>query len=127
MEDLVTVATFTFPHEMLILRAQLESEGIECFTKDELMAQINNFNSQAIGGVKLQIRNVDVEKAMPILIDGGYYKKEDDAPNPFVQKLDKFTGGIPFFKNLSIEMRILILVLFIVGAFTVGIYFLVRQ
>ena len=127
MDELVTIATFTFPHEMAILRAHLESEGIKCFTKDEMLAQVYNFNSQAIGGVKLQIKKSDLENALPILINAGYYKHETDKSEETRSKLEKLTGRIPFLKKLSLEMRMLLLILIIVGTITVGIFFLLKK
>ena len=37
MEDnkFITVLTFTYAHEVAIIRGRLEAEGITCFTKDE--------------------------------------------------------------------------------------------
>lgn len=67
MESFVTVKTFTFPHEAHILQGRLESEGIETFLKDELTVQVHPFASNAIGGVKLQVKKEDYDKALEIL------------------------------------------------------------
>lgn len=67
MNKLVTIKTFTYPHEAYIVRGKLESEGIETFMKDELTVQVHNFYSNAVGGVKLQVLEKDVEKASSIL------------------------------------------------------------
>lgn len=56
-----------FPHEMAIDRSKLESAGIKCFTKDEFMAQVHNFYSNAIGGVKLQVFAADLPEAKRLL------------------------------------------------------------
>jgi ssDNA-binding Zn-finger/Zn-ribbon topoisomerase 1 len=64
---LITVNTYTLPHELAIHRSKLESMGIDCFVQDELTAQVHNFYSNAIGGVKLQVRESDVEDALEIL------------------------------------------------------------
>lgn len=71
---LVTIATYTFPHEMAVSRSRLEASGIECFVQDELTAQVNNFYSNAIGGVKLQVKEEDAEAAVQLL-------KKMDEPN----------------------------------------------
>src|SRR4051812_2015968 len=47
MSDLVTIKTFSYSTELAVIRARLESEGIECFVKDELTAQVNPFYSNA--------------------------------------------------------------------------------
>ncbi len=67
MYKLTTIKTFTYPHEAYVIRARLESEGIETFLQDEMTVQVHNFYSNAIGGVKLQVREKDVAQAMKIL------------------------------------------------------------
>lgn len=65
--NLVTIKTFTYPHEAYVVRGKLESEGIETFTKDEMTVQVHNFYSNAVGGVKLQVWEKDVPHAKEIL------------------------------------------------------------
>ncbi|MBI3511954.1 MAG: DUF2007 domain-containing protein [Bacteroidetes bacterium] len=72
MHEFVTIATFTLPHEASILAARLEDEGIETYLRDELTVQQNNFYSHALGGVKLQVRENDVENALKIMQGSGY-------------------------------------------------------
>jgi DNA-directed RNA polymerase subunit RPC12/RpoP len=68
MDDkLITVLTVTYPHELIVIRGRLESEGIACFAQDELTVQVNPFYSNAIGGIKLQVRESDYSKAVEIL------------------------------------------------------------
>lgn len=74
MEDWITVITFTFPSESYIPRSVLESEGIEVFMKDELTAQVHNFYSNAIGGVKLMVRKDEARRAYEILKGAGFIK-----------------------------------------------------
>lgn len=76
-----TVLTFTYPYEVVIVRGRLESEGIECFVQDELTVQVNPFYSNAIGGVKLQVRERDLKQAVEILKETGYLKDEDLQPD----------------------------------------------
>ena len=67
MNEFVTLKTYMFPHELLIERSKLESQNIECLTRDELTVQIHNFYSHALGGIRLQVRLKDLEKAKEIL------------------------------------------------------------
>ena len=81
-EKFITVLTFTFAHEVAIVRGRLESEGVTCFVQDELTAQIHPFYSNAIGGVKLQVRESDLNQALDILKETGYIQEQDSqAPN----------------------------------------------
>ncbi|MDR3061811.1 MAG: DUF2007 domain-containing protein, partial [Dysgonamonadaceae bacterium] len=59
MENLVTVITYYEPTEILIPKSLLESEGIECFVMGELMSRL--YPIGAVGGIKLQVREKDVE------------------------------------------------------------------
>lgn len=123
MDSLITIKTFTHPSELLILKGRLESEGIECFVKDELITQIIPLYSNAVGGVKLQVKESDVEKAMEILKDAGYLREQDAQPSSFYTKLDKATSKIPFLKKLKFEIRLLIVLTAIVSSIVLTIYY----
>ena len=75
-DNFITIKTFSYPHEVAIIRGRLESEEIECFVQDELTLQVNPFYSNAIGGVKLQVRESDVERAMKILEENDSFDEE---------------------------------------------------
>lgn len=100
MSNLITIKTFTYPHELAIIRSRLESEGIYCFAQDELTAQVHPFNSNAIGGIKLQVREEDVERAISILKEGGYINEEDFQPSKFHIKLYNILSKIPLLKRI---------------------------
>ncbi len=70
MNKLVTLKSYLAPHELLVDRGKLESFGIECFTKDEITAQVLNFYSQLRGGIQLQVRQSDLQMAKEILAGG---------------------------------------------------------
>lgn len=67
MTEFKTIKTFEYPHEAQITKNKLESEGVYVFLKDEYTVQTDNFLSNAIGGVKLQVLEKDVEKSKEIL------------------------------------------------------------
>ena len=75
-EKFVTVSTFTFAHEVAITRGRLEAEGITCFVKDELTVQVHPFYSNAVGGVKLQVRESELNQAIEILKETDYKEEE---------------------------------------------------
>ncbi len=78
--ELVTVKTFVLPQDAALVRAYLESEGVECFVQDELTVQVDNFYSTAVGGVKLQVRKRDLQEAIVALKNGGYWNEEELKP-----------------------------------------------
>lgn len=81
-EKLITILTVTFAHEAIATKGRLEAEGIFCFMKDELTVQILPFHSNAVGGIKLQVRESDVERAMEILKESDYTTDEEEPPLP---------------------------------------------
>ncbi len=121
----MTVLTFTYPHELAIVRGRLESEGIECFVADELTAQVNPFYSNAIGGVKLQVRESDIERATEILKESGYIKEEKDIQQSpvFFVKLDKVTSRWPLIKKLPLFFRLMIIIAVLSGLLITVVYF----
>ena len=76
MDNFKTILTFTFPQDAYLAKAFLESEGIETFLKDELTVQVHPFYSNAIGGVKLQVKESEFENGLVVLKNGGYINSE---------------------------------------------------
>lgn len=73
MSEWITLITFTYSHQAISAKAILDSYGIFCFLKDEFTIQQQPLWSQAIGGVKLQVKPSDAEKAASILEENGYH------------------------------------------------------
>ena len=72
MKDFVVVSVMTLPHQLAIMRALLEDEGISTLTKDENIVQVHNFRSNAVGGVKLLVHKEQYEIARSILKSYNY-------------------------------------------------------
>jgi len=77
-EKFITVLTVTYPHEIAVIRGRLEAEGIICFVKDEMTVQVHPFISSAIGGVKLQVLERDLNQALEILKETGCIEEDED-------------------------------------------------
>ncbi len=74
MDDkLVTVLFFDNVQQAYILQAELDSFGITSYIADEFISQMYAF-SYAVGGVKVQVREEDFEKAKNLLKELGYEK-----------------------------------------------------
>ena len=68
MEDkLVTVSTYDMPTEAHLAKGLLEANGLTAFLADELTVGVAWHLSNAIGGIKLQVPETDVERAASIL------------------------------------------------------------
>ncbi|UTW65783.1 DUF2007 domain-containing protein [bacterium SCSIO 12643] len=111
--DWITVHAFTYPHEAHIAKVKLESEGIEVRLLDELTTQVHNFYSNAIGGVKLQVKVGNEDTAKEILKEMHVIEEMPQEASPFLIYLDAFTRKIPFVGDTILELRIIVLVVLI--------------
>ena len=110
MGNWIEIISFTYPHEAHLAKGKLESEGIEVLIKDELTAQVINYYSNAIGGVKLLVKDSNYDNAYHILIKSGYIKEKIIEPNIFLVRFEKLTSKLPLIGILIIELRLVILV-----------------
>jgi len=94
MDNLITIRTFSSSVDFEMVKAYLESLGIECFGRDEVMnrAYLANVN----GGVKLLVEESKAEEAIKLLMEGGYLKPEDFEPSPEMKWAEKV---IEFFRK----------------------------
>ena len=64
---LVTVRTFYNSFKANIILTKLENEGIACYLKDDVTVIMDPIISNAIGGIKLQVKEEDAEAALALL------------------------------------------------------------
>ena len=67
MEDFQTIATFNYPHEIVVLKSILQNEGIKFLFQNENLVASNPFASFAYGGIILKIHKNDFEIVQSIL------------------------------------------------------------
>lgn len=65
--ELVTVKTFDNYFSASIILTRLESDGIECYLKDEHTVTIDPILSNAIGGIKLVVKKEDEAEVNKLL------------------------------------------------------------
>lgn len=115
MEKFVTIATFQYPHEAHVIKTKLESVGIFVLLKDELTVQAHHFLSNAVGGVKLQIKESDCNTALLILKEVGLLKEDTKVAEDvsgYLYWLNSHTNQLPIIRNWPLEIR---------GIFIIGI------
>lgn len=61
------LASYQYTSEAQIYKGKLESEGIAVFIRDNNIVDSNPLYSNAVGGVKLFVKEEDIEKAKQIL------------------------------------------------------------
>ncbi|MFB0938588.1 MAG: DUF2007 domain-containing protein [Urechidicola sp.] len=75
-----TLAVFDYTTEANLVKSKLDSEEIRTRLLDEKTIDSDPLISQAIGGVKLQVHNEDLDKASAIYNEIRNYRK-DEAGN----------------------------------------------
>lgn len=120
----VTIYTFTYPHEAYVIRGKLESEGINCMLKDELTIQIDNFYSNALNGVKLQVPEEHAEAAKMIMKEAGYVFDEGAIPSKYLLRIKTFTDKIPLFNKIDFFWRLLFMLTAAIAVILIIFYFL---
>lgn len=85
ISSLTTIASFSFPHEAQLARANLEAAGIPAFVADEHTINMQWLYSHAMGGVRLQVPTAFAKEANEILsMDFSENLAELAIPDPIV-------------------------------------------
>jgi len=67
MKHFITAATFSYPHEITILKHLLLGAGLSFYFENETMATVIPLYSQALGGIKLKVHLNDLDTVKDIL------------------------------------------------------------
>ena len=67
MEEFVTIATFNFSHEIIVLKSIIQNKGIAFLFLNETLVSVNPLASYAYGGIELKIHPNDFELVQSIL------------------------------------------------------------
>lgn len=66
-QRLVTVASYFLPAEAAVARMALQREGIAAFLEGDNLVSMQWLLANAVGGIKLQVPEADVERALDVL------------------------------------------------------------
>ncbi len=77
--NLKKIAVFNYSAEAYIYKGRLEAEGITVFIRDNFTVDVDPLFSQAIGGVKLYVKETDYEKGLQVLGDIDKYSLTSDG------------------------------------------------
>lgn len=114
-----TIHTVTYPSEVYIIKPALENQGYEVFLKDELTVQVDNFISNAIGGIKIQVHQDKAEDAYNYLLESGLIEVEKEHES----LINSVTKNIPIVKNWDIIGKILFVFISVFILLAVFVYF----
>lgn len=93
---LVTIAVFTLAFHAQLLKGRLEADGIESYVQDEHTVSANPVFNNALGGVKLQVKEEDVPLAVNLLRYSGYRTVFDTIPENSNKKNSMFIQFLKF-------------------------------
>jgi len=94
MAELVTIRTFSQSIDFEMAKSYLESCGIDCFGKNEIINRA--YIDLVDGGIQLQVPDNQVDNAIKLLFEKGYLKAEDFEPSPEMKWMGKILN---FFKR----------------------------
>ena len=77
---LIALRRFSFLPEALVAKGVLESAGVKCFLSDENTIRMDWLWSNALGGVRLWVREDDLPEAATLL--SPEYSNDPDATEP---------------------------------------------
>lgn len=128
--DFVTIIAFATYFDAAPVKSRLESEGINCFLRDEHSATINPVLNNSIGGIKLDILAKDYEAARAILLDMGYPLNEEETDMPWVvqktistiNKISSTINNIPHAATIGSLLRKFLIFVLIVLALLLILY-----
>ena len=95
--ELITIKTFDNSIDAHLLKIELENEGIECYIYDEHTVTVFPLYSNAVGGIKLYVKNEDAEMAKQILSQISEYSLDDNnqlikCPNCGAEQIEMMTS-----------------------------------
>jgi len=99
MEDSIftLIGRFQYSSEAMIYKGKIESEGIEVYMRDTATVDANPLYSNAVGGIKLYVKNEDAEKANQILSQISEFSLDDNhqlikCPNCGAEQIQMMTS-----------------------------------
>ena len=105
-EEFVTLTTYTYATEAYILVAKLEAEGIKVFLKNEHLVSTQNFLSNAVGGIDVQVGQHDLERAKVVLEKVQQEKKDSEiVPENLSKDFEKVLTYCPECESSDVYKR----------------------
>ena len=109
---MITIASFDNTEQAELLKGQLEQEGIPAFVADGAIVTLNWMYSNAVGGVKVQVAEKDLDRARTLLKGIGISANEKQPLSPY---------RCPFCGSTKVEFRRLSKAFFMLSLLLLGI------
>ncbi len=105
---MVEIARFTQPDEAQALLALLQSEGIDCYLRNEYSNRVLA-GMVDIGGTRVELLESAVPHALEVMEANGYDLPKEEEVAPEIRNLSGIARHIPFLRNFSLGQQIMIL------------------
>lgn len=121
--DLVTVARYDSSIQAHIVKAHLEGHDLVCFVFDDHMVDMYALYSNAIGGVKIKVREKDAEEAHAII--------QELEKKPYTDQNDEIIacpncGSTEYYKDFN-SMRSFGSIIAAIGSFLTAVLPIYRK
>lgn len=107
MENWITISTYQYSQDAHMVKNYLESEGVSVYLKDETTSQVLSGYGSNIGGVQLKVSEEDYNRALDVMVKGGYISPQAAAKKIDVEIVERDTrlakGTCPFCKSTETE------------------------
>jgi hypothetical protein len=117
-DKIVEIARFQYSSEAYTLMALLQSEGIDCYLRNEYSSQLLA-GYVDMGGVRVEIPESQVAHALEVMQAGGYELPDEDEEVARLQAIAGWARQLPFLRKLPLEAQILLL--FLLLAISIGL------
>lgn len=110
MSTWITVHTSLTSQEALIIKAQLELQEIDVNLLDEHATMYTLNFANGSGGVRIQVKDHQVEMAIAFLVENGYMTAASKRSKGLISWLSEASSTIPVLKNWKVEARLIFIV-----------------
>ena len=122
MKNIIEIARFKDASEAQVLLSVLRSEGIKCNLKNGITSQILSGYADT-GGAIVEVLETDVPRTLEIMKEGGYeiYNPQTESEKR-INGLISFMDKIPVIRNLSQEIKIILLLIVVALLVTIILF-----
>ncbi|MDR1557797.1 MAG: DUF2007 domain-containing protein [Tannerellaceae bacterium] len=121
-DKMVEIARFQYPAEAQTLMALLQSEGIDCYLRNEYTSQVMAGYVDT-GGARVEILESNIARALEVMEAGGYEIPGEEEEAGQYQDVAGWARQVPFLRKLPLEKQILVLFILVAVCLGLFIYF----
>ncbi len=116
-DKMVEIARFHYPADAYALMTLLESEGIDCYLRNENTASL--LSHLDTGGARIEILEKEVPRAMEIMEEGGFHLPPEDDTTEKFKKVSGWTSRIPLLNRLPLDWQIVMLLVLVAAVLAI--------